>query len=218
MTDERQPTVRQRKQAATAQRIERSAVALVLDHGLDQVTVDMICEAAGVSQRTFFNYFKTKDAAILGTTTPRLDEHQVREFLASDNPELLAEIMGLVVGLVPVDTSDPALAHSRLRIIRDSPLLLHKEIERLFAVREEIERILYLRMRRTAAPAETAQQTREQAALITHLVAGILRFEVERSGAQVPDIAGFAPTGTLLAAVVPKLIGHAADRASPPSS
>lgn len=66
MTDQREPGLRQRKQAATALTIERSAVALVQEHGFQAVTVDMICAASGVSQRTFFNYFKTKDQAILG--------------------------------------------------------------------------------------------------------------------------------------------------------
>jgi AcrR family transcriptional regulator len=211
MTDERQSTVRQRKQAATAQRIERSAVALVLEHGLDHVTVDMICEAAAVSQRTFFNYFKTKDAAILGANPPRLDELQVREFLASNTPNLLGEIMGLIAGLVPVDTSDPVLASSRFRIISETPLLLHKEIERLFAVRAEMEEILYLRMRRTAPSRETAAQTREQSALITHLVAGILRFETERASTAAPDLGVATDIGTLLTTVVPKLTGRAAD-------
>ncbi len=96
MTDQREPGLRQRKQAATALTIERSAVALVQEHGFQAVTVDMICAASGVSQRTFFNYFKTKDQAILGAGPGRLDERRVREFLASDSPDLLAGILDLL--------------------------------------------------------------------------------------------------------------------------
>ena len=182
MTEQGNPTVRQRKQAATALSIEQSAVALVLEHGIDTVTVDMICEAAGVSQRTFFNYFKTKDAAILGAAPPKLDERRVREFLASDSPDLLGEIMPLLVNLAPVDTADLALAGARLRIISQSPALLQKEMERLFAIRDEMEEILYLRMRRAARSTESPTDTRDQAALITHVIAGVLRFTVERGG------------------------------------
>lgn len=182
MTEQGNPTVRQRKQAATALSIEQSAVALVLEHGIDTVTVDMICEAAGVSQRTFFNYFKTKDAAILGAAPPKLDERRVREFLASDSPDLLGEIMPLLVNLAPVDTADLALAGARLRIISQSPALLQKEMERLFAIRDEMEEILYLRMRRAARSTESPADTRDQAALITHVIAGVLRFSVERGG------------------------------------
>ncbi len=182
MTDQGQPTLRQRKQAATTLAIEQSAVALVLAHGFDNVTVDMICDAAGVSQRTFFNYFTTKDAAILGAAPPKLDERRVREFLASDSPDLLPEIMGLLLSLAPIDTTNPALAGARMRIISESPHLLQKETERLFAVRDELQEVLYLRMRRTAPTAETAAETREVAALITHIVAGVMRFTIERSG------------------------------------
>ena len=182
MADQGNPTVRQRKQAATALSIQQSAVALVLEQGIDTVTVDMICEAAGVSQRTFFNYFKTKDAAILGATPPKLDERRVREFLASDSPDLLGEIMPLLVNLAPVDTADLALVGARLRIISQSPSLLQKEMERLFAIRDEMEEILYLRMRRAAGSSESPTDTRDQAALITHVIAGVLRFTVERGG------------------------------------
>jgi AcrR family transcriptional regulator len=174
-----------------------------LNKGFDRVTVDMICEAAGVSQRTFFNYFKTKDAAILGTP-PKLDEHHVREFLASDAPDMLPEIMSLMLRLAPVDTSDLALAGARMRIIGESPVLLQKEIERLFAVRAEIEDVLFLRMRRAAPPTESPDETRDQAALITHVLAGVMRFTVERWG--LPgEPADVERVQQLLSAVMPKL-------------
>jgi AcrR family transcriptional regulator len=204
MTDQREPTLRQRKHAAMALSIERSAIALVADNGFDRVTVDMICEAAGVSQRTFFNYFKTKDAAVLGTP-PELNERDVREFLASDAPELLREIMSLLLRLAPVDTSDLALAGARMRIISESPVLLKKEMERLFAVRAEMEEILFLRMRRAAPAAESPDETRDQAALITHVLGGVMRFTVERWGSPGEPVDA-ARVQQLLTAVMPKLL------------
>jgi AcrR family transcriptional regulator len=180
MAESEQLTLRQRKQA-TASGIERSAVALVLAQGLENVTVDMICEASGVSQRTFFNYFRTKDAAILGDVPPKLDEQRVREFLASDRDDLFPELFALMVSMAPVDTSDLDLAGKRMRIISENPVLLQKEMERLFAIRAELEEILFLRIRRTAPTGETEAETRSQASLITHVMAGLLRFALERS-------------------------------------
>ena len=180
MAESEQLTLRQRKQA-TASGIERNAVALVLEHGLENVTVDMICDASGVSQRTFFNYFRTKDAAILGEASPKLDEQRVREFLASDRDDLFPELFALMVSMAPVDTNDLDLAGKRMRIISENPLLLQKEMERLFAIRAELEEILFLRIRRTAATGETDAETRDQASLITHVMAGLLRFALERS-------------------------------------
>lgn len=40
---------------------------LAVEFGLDGLTVDAIAERAGVSARTFFNYFPAKDDAILGS-------------------------------------------------------------------------------------------------------------------------------------------------------
>jgi AcrR family transcriptional regulator len=204
MTDLGDQTVRQRQREATARSIEGSAVALVLEHGLEGVTVDMICEAAGVSQRTFFNYFKTKDAAILGAQPPALDERRVREFLASDSPDLLPDVMGLLMSLAPAGGFDFELVSARMQIVTKSPVLMQKEMSRLLAVRDELEEILFLRMRRSAAPDESPENTRDQAALITHLMAGILRFSVERRG-EPGGPATPARIQELLRSVLPKL-------------
>ncbi|TFD67129.1 TetR/AcrR family transcriptional regulator [Cryobacterium sp. Hb1] len=65
---------REGKHHETKLRVEQSAVSLVLEHGFDNVTVDMICSRSGISQRIFFNYFNTKNAAIIGTESPTIDE------------------------------------------------------------------------------------------------------------------------------------------------
>ena len=42
-------------------------------HGYDNVTVDQIATAAGVSRRTFFRHFKTKEKVVFPYTESRLD-------------------------------------------------------------------------------------------------------------------------------------------------
>lgn len=51
-------------------RISSVALEMVLDRGLDEVTVDEIARAANVSRRTFFNYFPSKVAACIPYTPP----------------------------------------------------------------------------------------------------------------------------------------------------
>ncbi len=58
--------LRERKRRETRAAIERAAISLVDELGYDNVTVAMISDRAVVSQGTFFNYFPTKDAAIVG--------------------------------------------------------------------------------------------------------------------------------------------------------
>ncbi|QDH73481.1 helix-turn-helix transcriptional regulator [Brevundimonas sp. M20] len=55
---------RDRKRRATAERISACAIRLFLDQGFDAVTVEAIAEAAGVSRRSFFDYFRTKEEVL----------------------------------------------------------------------------------------------------------------------------------------------------------
>ena len=49
-------------------------------------TVDAIAERAGVSPRTVFNYFPTKEEAVLGVCPARLSEEDAAAFLAGTAP------------------------------------------------------------------------------------------------------------------------------------
>ncbi len=58
--------LRERKKAETRQALSSAALRLAQDLGPDGVTIEAIADAAGVSPRTFFNYFSSKDDAIVG--------------------------------------------------------------------------------------------------------------------------------------------------------
>ncbi|MDR4533763.1 TetR family transcriptional regulator [Glutamicibacter sp. PS] len=54
----------QRRRAATELEIARAAAKLFAAHGLDQTTVERIAQSAGISLRTFYRYFPTKEEAL----------------------------------------------------------------------------------------------------------------------------------------------------------
>ncbi|MEV8347054.1 TetR/AcrR family transcriptional regulator [Streptomyces niveus] len=53
--------LRERKKQATRAALSEAAVRLAAEHGAENVTVEAISNAAGVSPRTFFNYFDSHD-------------------------------------------------------------------------------------------------------------------------------------------------------------
>ncbi|PIO97365.1 TetR/AcrR family transcriptional regulator [Pleomorphomonas carboxyditropha] len=57
--------VRQRKRRETLQRIRDRGICLFIEKGYAATTLDDIAAAAGISRRTFFYYFKSKDEILL---------------------------------------------------------------------------------------------------------------------------------------------------------
>lgn len=74
--------LRERKKAETRAALQDAALRLADELGPDKVTIEAVAEAVGVSPRTFFNYFPSKEAAILGVESaegsPLLDDLRAR--------------------------------------------------------------------------------------------------------------------------------------------
>ncbi|MGN6407879.1 MAG: TetR/AcrR family transcriptional regulator [Curtobacterium sp.] len=91
--------LRERKKQQTRAAIHRAAIGLVTERGLAGVTVEEICAAAGVSPRTFFNYFPSKGHAALGLPTTAVPDAARDAFLAADGP-LVSDLCDLVAQTV----------------------------------------------------------------------------------------------------------------------
>lgn len=81
--------LRERKKFATKEALGRAALDLAIERGLDVVTAELIAEAAGVSTRTFHNYFSCKEDAVLFELDKSV-QHLVEAFAnrGSDEPVL----------------------------------------------------------------------------------------------------------------------------------
>ena len=55
------PGLRERKRRETSERIIEKGLKLFVKNGYEATTLDAIAEAAGISRRTFFYYFKSKE-------------------------------------------------------------------------------------------------------------------------------------------------------------
>lgn len=90
--------LRERNRLDTWALIHDKASALALEEGLTKTTVEAIAEASGISKRTFFNYFATKEDAIMGTQPPTLTDEAVAAFRASAGAD--SDLFGRTVRLM----------------------------------------------------------------------------------------------------------------------
>ncbi|WP_312776574.1 TetR/AcrR family transcriptional regulator [Corynebacterium variabile] len=152
--------------AATVAAIRTAALELATAHGYQQTTVDRICERAGVSQRTFFNHFPTKQDAFLDHATPCLDEKATRGFLVGTGP-LLDDALAMI-------TLPGAEDIARMRIVTSCPELLAAHVARMDAVADEIRELVLLRLRRDRTGTDSEQE--QDAAMVACLLAGVVRW------------------------------------------
>jgi AcrR family transcriptional regulator len=137
--------LRERKKQATRMALHEAALRLVAERGgLDEVSVDDIAARADVSPRTFFNYFSSKDDAVVGLDPagPELQAAGFRSRPADESPVQALRAMAREQATEMAE--EPQLWPLRLRVIEAHPVLL----ARLAAGFGESERLL------TAAIAE----------------------------------------------------------------
>lgn len=96
--------LRARKKQATALALQQSALELFLARGYDESTVQDITDAAGVSQRTFFRYYPTKDAVLL--TEHERREKELKAFLTSRPDEPAGNLVRAVVDHLVADIEE----------------------------------------------------------------------------------------------------------------
>lgn len=63
-------SLRERRRQQTAREIQLATLELAVRHGLENVTTEEIAASAGVSTRTFFNYYTNKETAAVGSPPP----------------------------------------------------------------------------------------------------------------------------------------------------
>jgi len=79
----KKPTARSKQAAATKRRISRVGLKLIRTHGFDQVNVEDIARAAGVSVGTFYYYFPSKNDLLGGRRIDEYFEKEVADKLSS---------------------------------------------------------------------------------------------------------------------------------------
>ena len=134
--------LREQKKRQTRMAMHRAALELVVEHGLSAVTAQMIAERAGVSTRTFFNHWVTKESAILGVigdegkraVTSLRDKLEVMPVL-----DAMRAMMREAIANIPVDQG---LRELKKQVMEQEPALHLVNSGNLQAMQTELVEVL----------------------------------------------------------------------------
>ncbi|MFE7629693.1 TetR family transcriptional regulator [Kocuria sp. NPDC057446] len=139
MNDDAPPTLRARKKAETWSAIHEAAAALAVEHGVEGATVEAVAAAAGVSPRTFFNYFPAKEDAVLGMRAPSLDPALLEGF--SLGHDLLGQVSRLLLAVTRSAYAGQD-ADRRRRLLQAHPGLGRRRHELMLEAEDLVRRTL----------------------------------------------------------------------------
>ena len=130
--------VRERTRRAVRGELAQLAMDLFVENGYDETTIDDLAAAAGMSKRTFFRYFASKEELVMGKY--EFFGQQLAEDLAArpvDEPlwVSLRQIFGRVADHVENDARR-AESVAMEKIVRDHPTLNASYLERVSRMQE----------------------------------------------------------------------------------
>jgi AcrR family transcriptional regulator len=132
-------SLRERRRSETWGAIHEAAATLALERGLEDATVEAIAESAGISPRTFFNYFATKDDAVLGMRQPELDPVLVDKLNLEH--DVLDQLSRLLLAVYRSSFAGPDLAR-RHRLITQNPRLGQRRRELMVTAEDLVRQTL----------------------------------------------------------------------------
>ena len=144
-TELAEPGLRERKRLATRRAIQMAVLQLVAERGLDGVTVDEISRAADVSPRTFFNYFATKEEAMLGDA-PEIPGADVVDAFVTARGNILDDLAVLLTGAGEKSMSDIEMLKLRHALVKEYPQLSAMRMVTMRAFEDSLGEIVEQRL------------------------------------------------------------------------
>jgi AcrR family transcriptional regulator len=96
-------TLRERKREETARALARAAYGIVREHGVDAVTADAVAERAGVSRRTFFNYYPSVESVLTASVAELLEAAASRLEGRPEREDVVTSVLAVVDDPVDLD-------------------------------------------------------------------------------------------------------------------
>jgi AcrR family transcriptional regulator len=147
MTFVAEPGLRERKRIATKRAIEHAAIKLVALNGLEHLTVDEIVHSADVSPRTFFNYFPSKEAALIGDTPTLAQSDRVEAFLTAGRSEsIFSGLRDLLTEAAEFTAIDLEISQLRRSVLKNYPELFAMRMATMRQFEDELSGVIARRL------------------------------------------------------------------------
>jgi AcrR family transcriptional regulator len=143
--------LRERKKRATREALSTAALRLALERGPDGVRVDDIAEAAGVSPRTYNNYFSSREQAIVAGIAAERALRADRALRARPADEPLAD--AVVEAVVSALATGHDVGHAELALLTSAPALRAAFLDMVGAVERPLAAAIAERTGRPDDPA-----------------------------------------------------------------
>ncbi|MFB9833557.1 TetR/AcrR family transcriptional regulator [Actinoallomurus acaciae] len=183
----RRTGLREQKKQATREALRAAALRLALERGPDNVRVDDIAEAAGVSARTYNNYFSSREQAIVAAVTA---EREARVAAAvADRPDGVGLADAVIEAIVDQYTASGEPGGDALLLITTRPTLRDAFVETATVIEHPL----------TDAIAERLGETEPHTArVLAASVAAAVRVALEQWLRTTPATGGLVvPSGSL---------------------
>ncbi|QYF72921.1 TetR/AcrR family transcriptional regulator [Cryobacterium sp. PAMC25264] len=131
MSESATPTRVEKRMRQTASGLTSVSRRFTAERGLAGFTIEEVCDSVGVSRRTFFNYFASKEDAVIGANPD--DEYRsfAERFLARGAgtwPQVLTDLIDLAIEHVESNAMDPREHTDLMAALEREPRLLARFI------------------------------------------------------------------------------------------
>lgn len=198
MRESEPESLRAKKARQTRHALHDAAITRVLDEGLECATVANIAADVGVSTRTFFNYYATKEDAIVGLDESNIDATLVDDYVHSDSgvENLAEDTARFVREVLLMGSMDPSLPARRRKLLARYPELVSKRFDRAEALEELVAEHVLARLRFLGQEFSTEESAWRSARMLTQLCRVPLNHAgqtVKRSPERIDEKTGTQP-------------------------
>ena len=165
-------SLREQRKRETSRALTKAARRLTAEQGFAGFTVEELCTEVGVSRRTFFNYFESKENAVFGFATIDSRQEALEKAFVEERGDLLEDFLRLTIlrfGLFnPLEDAAELFA-----VVEQEPRLLKAAFEQIAKnERRDIELIV----RRTG----DAPDADLRAEVMVHSVGALVRLSMDQ--------------------------------------